>query len=56
MKIAIFRWLCGLFTGIWFCNRDKDSILFSQAIGSNDSIKWIDVIIDELKSMDKNKV
>ena len=34
----------------------KDPVSFSQAIKSNDSIKWIDAMNDELKSMDQNQV
>ena len=35
---------------------NKDPVSFSQAIESNDSSKWIDVMNEELKSMDQNKV
>ena len=34
----------------------KDPILFSQAMESNDSDKWIDAINEELKSMYQNEV
>ena len=34
----------------------KDLVLFSQAIKSVDSIKWMDGMKDEMKSMDQNKV
>jgi hypothetical protein len=34
----------------------KDPVSFSQAIESNDSAKWINVVNDELKSMDQNEV
>ena len=35
---------------------NKDPVSFSQAIESNDSSKWIDVMNEELKSMDQNQV
>ena len=34
----------------------KDPISFSQAIKSVDSIKWMDTMKDEMKSMNQNKV
>jgi len=34
----------------------KDPVSFSQAVEANNSIKWIDAMNDELKSMDQNKV
>jgi hypothetical protein len=34
----------------------KDFVSFSQAIEGNDSVRWIDAMNDELKSMDQNKV
>jgi transposase InsO family protein len=34
----------------------KDPVSFSQAIEGNNSVKWIDAMNDELKSMDQNKV
>ena len=33
-----------------------DSVSFSQAFGSVDYTKWIDTMIDELKSMEHNEV
>ena len=33
-----------------------DLVSFSQTIKSVDSIKWMDVMKDEMKSMDQNKV
>ena len=35
---------------------DKDPVSFSQAIESPESIKWIDAMKEELKSMEQNKV
>ena len=34
----------------------KDPVSFSQAIKSIDSIKWMDAMKDEMKSMDQNNV
>ena len=34
----------------------KDPVLFSQALESIDSIKWLNVMKDELKSIDQNEV
>jgi hypothetical protein len=34
----------------------KDPVSFSQAIEGNNTVKWIDAMNDELKSMDQNKV
>ena len=34
----------------------KDPVLFSQAISSDDSTKWVDAMNDELKSMYQNNV
>ena len=34
----------------------KDPISFSQALESVDSIKWMNTMKDELKSMDQNEV
>ena len=35
---------------------DNDPVSFSQAIESENSIKWLDAMKEELKSMDHNKV
>ena len=35
---------------------DNDPVSFSQAIECNDSIKWVNAMKDELKSMDQNQV
>ena len=35
---------------------NKDLISFSQAIENNESDKWIDVVNEELKFMEYNKV
>ena len=35
---------------------DNDPVSFSHAIESNSSIKWLDAMKEELKSMDHNEV